>query len=68
MKSRPRSSSSAHDASVQGDPPERGSNSNNDRSARRSARKEAWADGFLTSSGTQMPLFVRPAPGFKQAA
>lgn len=36
-----------------------------DRGARRRLRKEAWADGFLASNGTQIPLFVRPAQQLK---
>lgn len=31
-------------------------------------RKEPWADGFLTSHGTQMPLFNRSARLFKIAS
>jgi len=40
-------------------------NSSNDPGARESTRKETWTDGFLTSNGAQMPLFVRPANRFK---
>ncbi|MEK6303807.1 MAG: hypothetical protein AABO41_24135 [Acidobacteriota bacterium] len=65
MISRTRNSSKAHDARVQGEPPQRGSNSNNDAGADQRARKDAWTDGFLTSTGAQMPLFVRPATRFK---
>jgi hypothetical protein len=33
--------------------------------ARRRWRRKSWADGFLTSHGTQMPLFVRSTRLFK---
>lgn len=36
-----------------------------DRGVRRRLRKETWADGFLTSNGTQIPLFVRGAQELK---
>ncbi|MFY9611375.1 MAG: hypothetical protein WAU45_22535 [Blastocatellia bacterium] len=36
-----------------------------DREQRSSLRKEAWADGFLTSNGTQIPLFIPPAQQLK---
>jgi len=31
-----------------------------DRVGRRDSREERWATGFLTSKGTQIPLFVSP--------
>jgi hypothetical protein len=67
MISQRRSPSNSNSLGVQGKAPQRESRSNNDPGEGDKVRKQSWADGFLTSNGMQMPLFVRPAIRFKHS-
>ena len=67
MISQRRSPSNSNSLGIQGKGPQREARSNNDPGERDSLRKQSWADGFLTSNGMQMPLFVRPATRFKHS-
>lgn len=67
MASRKRYPATRRDATTPDDIHEAGPNTHNDveRRVRRTLRKQAWADGFLTSNGVQIPLFVRPVHQLK---
>lgn len=67
MASRKPYSARRRDANIHGDTREAGSDTHYsaERGVRRSLRREVWADGFITSNGTQIPLFVRRAQHLK---
>lgn len=67
MASRKQSSATLRDASISNDTRETTSKRlyDDDREQRRSLPRKAWTEGFLTSNGIQIPLFIRPAQQLK---
>jgi hypothetical protein len=65
MASRKQSSATLRDASISNYTRETTSKRLYDREQRRSLPRKAWTEGFLTSNGIQIPLFIRPAQQLK---
>ena len=67
MASRKQSPATLRDASINN--VSRGKTSktlyDDDREQRRSFPRKAWTEGFLTSNGIQIPLFIRPTQQLK---